>query len=207
MSDLTDDNDKSSFIPEQINVCSGKSNEVLTDILQSFVRNQRALDNFKKRKTTGEALKQKIDISKKLTAGVLFNAKHVVMDEEVRDVIGQKFEQRDVAAMKKALRAFKEFKNRESRVKTMEDQGILSQEKFNGEQLKILLQWKKRKGDGPVPKSMKEKKQRWLSIKNRPDQTITEFLKDRKVFDNYKCETKGKQLTLEILERENKLVA
>ena len=177
---------------------------MLTDILQSFIRSEEAVKNFQQRKDNGGALVEKIDTSKKLTAGVLFNAKHVVMDAEVREIIGDKCERRDTAAMKKALRAYGEFKSREATVKSLIDKGSTAEEipeKLTGEQLKTLLQWKKRKGDGPVPRSIKEKRERWMSIKNREDQTITEFLKDRKVFDNYSVQTKGKVLTIAELDK------
>ena len=207
ISDLTDDGidcqlETKSSIPVNINFARGKSNEVLTDILQSFIRSEEAVKNFQQRKDNGGALVEKIDTSKKLTAGVLFNAKHVVMDAEVREIIGDKCERRDTAAMKKSLRAYGEFKSREATVKSLIDKGSTAEEtpeKLTGEQLKTLLQWKKRKGDEPVPRSIKEKRERWMSIKNREDQTITEFLKDRKVFENYSAQTKGKGLTIDVL--------
>lgn len=70
---------------------------------------------------------------------------------------------------------------------------------MTGAQLKILLQWKKRKGDSAVPKSVEKQRERWASIKNRPEQTITEHLNERNVFENYKHDTKGKEITLEEL--------
>ena len=42
----------------------------------------------------------------------------------------------------------------------------------------------------------------WEKIKKRNDQTISEFLNDRNVFENYKNDTKGKLLTIEMLDEE-----
>ena len=53
-----------------------------------------------------------------------------------------------------------------------------------------------------MPKSVKAQRDRWEKIKSRNDQTINEFLKDRNVFENYKNETKGKLLTIEMLDKE-----
>ena len=62
-------------------------------------------------------------------------------------------------------------------------------------------QWKKEKGDSPVHRSIKDKRERWMSINNRDDQTITEFLKDQKVFESYSVKIKGKILTIDLLDK------
>ena len=93
---------------------------------------------------------------------MLLNAKHVLIDNEVGDIIEKKCEKRDTATTKKALRAYVEFKSREATVKSLIDKGIMAKEdpeKFTGGQLKTLLQCKKRKCDGPVPRSIKDKRQ------------------------------------------------
>ena len=190
-----------SISPKDLNFKYGKGNEVMTDIVQHFHKDEQSMKTLKKRKVDGQKLTNKINAAKRLTAGVLFNAGHITMDEEVLDIVAKKNDKRNSDAMDKAIKIFKEFNDRERKINDFKNKKILEKSSFamTGAQLKILLQWKKRKGDSAVPKSVEKQRERWVSIKNRPEQTITEHLNDRSVFENYKHDTKGKEITLEEL--------
>ena len=62
----------------------------MTDIVQHFHKDEQSMKTLKKRKVDGQKLTNKINVAKRLTAGVLFNAEHITMDEEVLDIVAKK---------------------------------------------------------------------------------------------------------------------
>ena len=191
--------------PHLLNVSTGKSNEVITDIVQHYVRHDRATETFKKRKLEGDSLASKIKSSKRLTAGVLFSAGHVGCDEEVLELVQSKCKERNKAAGAKALKVYKSYLERKHMVEELKAQGILDVEasKQKGKNLRVLVQWYRRKNDPVLPKTIKGLQETYANTKMRPDLTAEQYLQSKDVFDKYKAETKGLELTMADLEEMN----
>ena len=191
--------------PNMLNISRGKSNEVITDIVQYYVRNDKANANFKKRKLEGESLASKIKDSKRLTAGVLFNAGHVGCDEEVLNLVESKCKERNKAASDKALKVFQTYLDRKRTVDELKSNGVLELEtsKIKSKDLRVLVQWYRRNDDDSLPKTIKGLQGRYEETKMRSDLTAHQFLQTKNVFDKYKAETKGLELTMTELEQMN----
>jgi len=102
-----------------------KSNEVITDLFQHYIHNDKAIDTFKKRKLDGESVASKINSSKRLTAGVLFNAGHVRCDEEVLKLVEKKCKDRNTAASNRALKVFNSYLEKKIIVDDLRSKGVL----------------------------------------------------------------------------------
>ena len=66
-----------------LNFDRGLAGEFTVDIVQHIAKNEKISENLKKRYETGRTTRNKIDEQRRLTGGVLFDANHIVLDEEV----------------------------------------------------------------------------------------------------------------------------
>ena len=186
---------------QDLNLERGYAGTVITDILQDALKSQQCLANLEQRKVTGKTLYDAHDEGKRLTAGLMFDHDKVMLDLDVLGLVKEKNDRKYELAVVKAVKVLIDFRKRQHKINNMIDEGLLTlpTSQLKSDDLKILLQWKKRKGDKALSSiKVVDVRTMWDEFKVRNHQSEEEYMKYKDVFVVFEKET-GKELTYDML--------
>ena len=186
---------------QDLNLERGYAGTVITDILQAALKSQQCLANLEQRKVTGKTLYDAHDEGKRLTAGLMFDHDKVMLDLDVLGLVKENNDRKYELAVVKAVKVLIDFRKRQHKINNMIDEGLLTlpTSQLKSDDLKILLQWKKRKGDKALSSiKVVDMRTMWDEFKVRNHQSEEEYMKDKDVFVVFEKET-GKELTYDML--------
>ena len=161
-----------------MNFEKGLAGEFTIDIMQHMVRNKKVNENLNTKYENGRTTRCQIDKQRRLTGGSLFDANHIVMDEEVLRIRESKEQDKmdeKEATVSKAIAKYHVLK--EAYLKVI-NSGT-EEKKFKGTHFKAVINFKKRKNDKSVPTRVADLKVRHEEVKNRSEWSLKEFLTDR----------------------------
>jgi hypothetical protein len=178
LSDITNESPSSS-LEQTLNLTSGYAGDFVTGMLQYAIKNERNTENLFKRYKEGKTLREslKSQDNKRFTAGSLFKANRVAIDDEVLEYM----EEKEVEAVRKQHASISKHTNEYLTNKDRAELVFASKKKpevmFIAE-LKAVVKWKKRKGDKAIPSTKALLLQRYNETIERTDLTLTQFLEE-----------------------------
>jgi hypothetical protein len=183
LSDITNESpllsSSSSSLEQTLNLTSGYAGDFVTGMLQYAIKNERNTENLFKRYKEGKTLREslKSQDNKRFTAGSLFKANRVAIDDEVLEYM----EEKEVEAVRKQHASISKHTNEYLTNKDRAELVFASKKKpevmFIAE-LKAVVKWKKRKGDKAIPSTKALLLQRYNETIERTDLTLTQFLEE-----------------------------
>ena len=180
---------------DSLNVSTGYSSVVLTDILQHQIKAKSIHENLKKRYSEGKKARDVLkEEGKRFSAGLMFKSGRVRLDEEICKL------QEDKWNKSVSEEAEKKKKQRERLIKRKEAHDkVLALNKsintLNKTQLKSLVSWKKRPGDKAIPDTIPE-------LIKRHEET---YLRDDPLIPSIESEPKEELKELDVEEEDNEL--
>ena len=135
-------------------------------------------ENLNARYKNGSTTRCQIDTQRRLTGGSLFDANHIVMDEEVLRIRESKEQDKmdeKEATVLKAIQRYRSLK--EAYLKVVNSS--TEEKDFKGTHFKAVIHFKKQKDDKPVPTRVADLKVRYDEVKNKREWSIKEYLTDR----------------------------
>jgi len=163
-----------------MNFDKGLAGEFTIDIMQHMVRNKKVSENLNTRYENGRTTRCQIDTQRRLTGGSLFDANHIVMDEEVLRIRESKEQDKmdeKEAIVSKAIQRYHSLK--EAYLKVVNSS--TEEKDYKGAHFKAVIHFKKQKNDKSVPTRVADLKVRYEEVKNRSEWSIKEYLTDREL--------------------------
>jgi len=160
VSDSIDEN------PPQLNFSSGQAAFCLTNIVQQkdlF----KARENIKKEKDCGKTVREKLEESKRITAGILFKSGSSRLGKTVYDICQKQVDERVKMEKDKVLEMERKY-NKERNEATILLSTGKPLEKMTNEELKTLIRPLKLKDDGAMPTKKKNIIACYHQWKHRP---------------------------------------
>ena len=131
-----------------------------------MVQNKKMSENLNARYENGRTTRCQIDTQRRLTGGSLFDANHIVMDEEVLRIRESKEQDKmdeKEATVLKAIQRYRSLK--EAYLKVVNSS--TEEKDFKGTHFKAVIHFKKQKDDKPVPTRVADLKVRYDEVKNK----------------------------------------
>ena len=146
--------------------------------MQHMVQNKKMSENLNARYENGRTTRCQIDTQRRLTGGSLFDANHIVMDEEVLCIRESKEQDKmdeKEAIVSKAIQRYHSLK--EAYLKVVNSS--TEEKDFKGTHFKAVIHFKKQKNDKSVPTRVADLKVRYEEVKNTSEWSIKEYLTNR----------------------------
>ena len=173
-----------------INFRDGLAGSCVLTLLEQAAKDKECMVNLNKRRDLGKNLSDHLKESKRITAGVIFNAGHVNLSkQEVLDAVRKKYEKRNKELLdkimkelerfckrkEKARKCFTKFKKKNASLISPKD---IPETDMNAEDLKFFIMVLKRKKDKALPKKIQDLRMRWRDVKHLAELQDEEHLLD-----------------------------
>ena len=182
--------------PIEINFRQGFAGRCIMDLLQQAAKDKVCIENLNKRKETSKTFYEHMTESKRITAGVIFNAGHVNLSKsEIVDSVKEAFKSKNAEIMGKIVNELDRFHKRKMKatkiflkVKKSHPQiscySSINSSYLTMDDLKGLIMVLKRKSDSGMPKSVVDLKERWEKVRYRSELTYREHLTEQEYDEN-----------------------
>ena len=174
-----------------INFRDGLADNCVLSLLQQAAKDKECMANLQKRKESNKTFFEHMKESKRLTAGVIFNARvvnlvkggllQVVKDNQKtkhKEVI-EKIEKEIERFKKRCIKADNCLKKFQRKHSFLNDPNEIPEEELGMEDLKTFVMSLKRKSDKAMPKGIQELHQRWKEVKVLSRMNVFEHLLDQ----------------------------
>ena len=187
----TDDNTEMSSLTSgdiDINFRDGLAGHCILSLLQQAARDKECMANLNKRKDSSKTFQDHMKESKRITAGVVFNAgvvnlvkgglvdivkeNHKTKNKEILQKIEKELD-RFQKRKTKAIKCFNKYKHKHTSYTCPQD---IPEDIMTAEDLKTFIMVRKRRTDKAMPKSLEELKLRWKEVKVLSEMNDVEHL-------------------------------
>ena len=161
-----------------LNFEQGLAGEFTIDIIQHMVRNEKVTENLKKRYKNGQIQRRKIDETRRLTGGTLFEANHILLDSEVLNLRESKEKQKKNEKERIIYKLILDYRKREKAYIDLKSSNSTESD-YKGDQYKVIINHTKQTGDKAVPTRVADLKVRYDKVKSRTPYTLKKCLEEK----------------------------
>ena len=176
----SDDNTELSSLTSgdiDINFRDGLTGNCILSLLQQAAKDKECMANLNKRKESNKSFYDHMKESKRITAGVVFNAGVVnLVKGGLLDIVKENYNTKNKEILQriekeldrfnkrrvKAMKCFNKFKNKHTLLTCPQE---IPEDIMTAEDLKTFIMVRKRKTDKAMPKSLQDLKARWNEVK------------------------------------------
>jgi hypothetical protein len=168
----------STIDPRDLNLTEGLAGTLVDRICLRYNEESRQHDGTaeERKKKRQDAAKDKLEKhEKRVSAGLLVSSGQYRIDETVHGYVKRAEDRRMEKQRSEERKRRENYFRLHEKVQKIREKSLLP-EKWNSTELATMIQWHRRKGDAKIPKTVAERRQRYLDVCGRGDPPVPELV-------------------------------